>query len=553
MTEQELKNILDKFRGLPSETEWLEFKSAENSFDFNKLGKYFSALSNEANLKKQPSAWLIFGIDDKTKKIKGSQFRPNRASLDSLKSEVANHTTANLTFTEIYDIQLPEGRVVMFQIPPAPMGIPIAWKGHFYGRNDEELGALNIQEIEDIRSQVNNYDWSGEVVEQARLEDLSEEAIAFARKQYANRYGNTEEVSQWDDITFLNKAYVTRQGKITNAAILLLGKPESRHFLLPAQPSIIWVLRNEHNQELGHEHFFLPFILVSNKLYIKIRNLKYVYMPDNTLFPNEVDMYDPFLIRESLHNCIAHQDYLQVRRVNIVEYPNQLIFTNPGDFIPHSIQEVISMDAPPDRYRNPFLVNAMMHLNMIETRGGGIRKMFDIQRKRYFPMPDYDFSKPSTVKMKIYGKILDKNYSKLLIANPEINLETAILLDFIQKGKSDMISEEEIKQLKSQKLIGGRKPHYSVSLKTLESSENQIIYADDKTFKSQVYKKYIIEHIKKHGSATRHEINELLLNSLPELLSTEQKNKRIENIIQEMSGKEIINVGARKTPKWIIN
>lgn len=540
MTEQELKNILDKFRALPSETEWLEFKSAENSFDFNKLGKYFSGLSNEANLKKQPSAWLIFGIDDKTKKIKGSKFRPNRASLDSLKSEIANHTTANLTFTEIYDIQLSEGRVVMFQIPPAPLGIPIAWKGHFYGRNDEELGALNIQEIEDIRSQVNNYDWSGELVEEARLEDLSEEAIAFARKQYANRYGNTEEVSQWDDITFLNKAYVTRQGKITNAAILLLGKPESRHFLLPAQPSIIWVLRNEHKQELGHEHFFLPFILVSNKLYIKIRNLKCVYMPDNTLFPNEVDMYDPFLIRESLHNCIAHQDYLQVRRINIVEYPDQLIFTNPGDFIPHSIQEVISMDAPPDRYRNPFLVNAMMHLNMIETRGGGIRKMFDIQRKRYFPMPDYDFSKPSTVKMKIYGKILDKNYSKLLITNPEIKLETAILLDFIQKGKSNMISEEEIKQLKSQKLIGGRKPHYSVSLKTLELTENQ------------KYKKYILEHIKKNRNATRLDIDQLLFDILPKVMSKQQKKRKISNFLHEMSEKQIENIGTRTASLWVL-
>jgi len=540
MTEQELKNILEKFRELPSETEWLEFKSAQNSFDFNKLGRYFSALSNEANLKKQPSAWLIFGIDDKSKKIKGSQFRPNRASLDSLKSEVANHTTANLTFTEIYEIQMPDGRVVMFQIPPAPVGIPIAWKGHFYGRNDEELSALNIQEIEDIRSQVNNYDWSGEIVEEATIEDLSPEAIAFARKQYANRYGNEEEVSQWDDVTFLNKSYVTRQGKITNTAILLLGQPESRHFLLPAQPSIIWVLKNERNEELGHEHFFLPFILASDKLYVKIRNLKYVYMPDNTLFPNEVDMYDPFLIRESLHNCIAHQDYLQVRRINVVEYPSELIFTNSGDFIPGSIRRVIKMDSPPDRYRNPFLVNAMMHLNMIETRGGGIRKMFDIQRKRYFPMPDYDFSEHSTVKMKIYGRIIDENFTKLLIADDKIDLETAIVLDFIQKGKSNLLPNELIEQLKLQKLVKGRKPNYFVSAKSLQPSENQ------------KYKKYIIEHIKKHGSATRHDIDQLLLGILPKSISDQQKKRKINNLLYEMSGKQIVNTGTRTTSLWIL-
>ena len=64
-TAEELQKKIEKFRKMPSETEWLEFKEARNSYSFDELGKYFSALSNEANLKQKQSGWLIFGIKDK--------------------------------------------------------------------------------------------------------------------------------------------------------------------------------------------------------------------------------------------------------------------------------------------------------------------------------------------------------------------------------------------------------------------------------------------------------------------------------------------------------
>ena len=152
MNQSELRQELDRLCGLPHETEWLEFKEAKNQYDFDKLGKYFSALSNEANLKKQACGWLIFGVKD-DRSVCGSQFRENPAHLDSLKQEIANYTTGNLTFDDIYIVKHPSGRVVMFKIPPALQGVPTAWKGHWYGRNGESLGALSLREIETIRLQ----------------------------------------------------------------------------------------------------------------------------------------------------------------------------------------------------------------------------------------------------------------------------------------------------------------------------------------------------------------------------------------------------------------
>lgn len=107
------------------ETEILEFKEAKNNYDFDKLGRYFSALSSEANLSNVSEAWLIFGVNDK-RNIVGTHFRSNPTDLQSLKPEVANHTTNRITFIDIHEVMTESGRVIMFQIPPAPNGLPIA-------------------------------------------------------------------------------------------------------------------------------------------------------------------------------------------------------------------------------------------------------------------------------------------------------------------------------------------------------------------------------------------------------------------------------------------
>ncbi len=151
MTQSKLLQLLDRLCGIPHETEWVEFKEAKKQYDFDKIGKYFSALSNEANLKNQACGWLVFGVKD-DRSICGSRFREDQAELDNLKQEVAVHTTGNLTFADIYVVNHPNGRVVMFKIPPALTGIPTGWKGYFHGRNGESLGALSLGEIETIRS-----------------------------------------------------------------------------------------------------------------------------------------------------------------------------------------------------------------------------------------------------------------------------------------------------------------------------------------------------------------------------------------------------------------
>lgn len=523
---------LQQFLVANDESEVLEYKEAKNQYDFEKLGKYFSALSNEANLMRKSDAWLIFGIKD-DKSIVGTNFRNDTKSLHSLKAEIANHTTNRITFKEIYETELENKRVVLFQIPSAPQGVPVAWRGHYYGRDASELQPLNIEEFERIRSQIANFDWSIQICKDATIEDLSIEAIDKARELYVRKNPKlASEVPTWDNLTFLNKAKLCIKGQITNTAILLLGKSESEHFISPAIAKITWILKDKDNVQKDYEHFSCPFILSVEEVYKKIRTLKYRYIRKDTLFPEEVDSYDPYIIREALNNCIAHQDYTLGGKINVVEFEDRkLVFSNKGAFIPKTIEHVLLSDAPEEKYRNKFLADAMINLNMIDTIGSGIKKMFSIQRSKYFPLPEYNFENES-VKVTIEGKILDINYAMKLASLPDLNLEEIILLDKVQKAKTLTIGEASI--LKRKNLIEGKRPNYYISSHVAQATDQKDEYIKMRGLNDEHYQAMILQYLKKFEKGKKADFERLLLDKLPDALDEQQKKNKVKNILQKL-------------------
>ena len=553
MTQEELLVILSQLQQLPDETEVVEFKEAKNGYDFTKLGKYFSALSNEANLKRRPCAWLVFGVENKHFHVVGSIFRTRRKDLDSLKGEIADKTTNRITFIEIHELNHPDGkRVVMLQIPAAPKGIPVAFDGHYYGRDGEELSPLNIEEIERIRSQSASDDWSVGVVPDAALDDLDAKAISVARENFKSKFpSNASEVDKWDDITFLNKAKITIKGKITRTAILLLGKEESEHFINPAEAKVRWLLKDAKGNDKDYSIECCPLLLAVDKIYGRIRNLKYRYLKEGTLFPDEIDQYEPYTIREALNNCIAHQDYTKGGRINVVEMDDQLIFTNLGSFIPGSVERVVKENSPEEQYRNKFLASAMFNLKMVDTAGGGIRKMFLYQRERFFPLPDFDLTE-GKVKVTITGKVLDIDYARLLAQNKDLSLDEIMVLDKVQKKLK--LTEIEEKHLREEKLIEGRKPNYYISLRVAQKTGQKAEYSKNRAFDKAYYLDLIEKAIKEHGFVERNDVDELLWTKLPEWMNEKQKKVKINNLLAELRSKgRIKNEGNDTKSKWVLN
>ena len=533
------------------ENEVVEFKEASNNYSFNDIGKYFSALGNEANIRGKNEAWLIFGITNK-KEVLGTNYR-NQGSLQSLKREILNGTNERLTFLEIYTLTISKKRIIVFQIPPAIRGIPTTWNGAAYAREHESVCPLPMNKVDLIRSQI-GMDWSKEVVDEATFDDLDEEAVKkaielFSKKQSTKKSAQ-EILEKLSPIDVLNKAGLTIKGKITRTALLLLGKSEASHYFDGFIPRITWTLYNANNTVKAYEHFDMPMLLAVDKAYAKIRNVKYRYIAaQQTLFPDEVNQYEPELIKEIINNCIAHQDYRLRGKINIEEFEDKLVFINEGAFIPETIEKALEPGYKPPYYRNVFLCNAMANMYMIDTNSMGIPMIYQIQRNKYFPLPTYDLNTINRVKVTVFGKILDKNYTQLLYSNAELDIQTVFLLDKVQK--KEIISKEQFKILKKDGLVEGRYPNIFVSFKIANIVDQKANYIRNKGLDDDICKQLIIKALQTLGEASKQDLMKVLNKALPEILSDAQKSKKVSNLLQNLKAQNIITIsGSNRYAKW---
>jgi ATP-dependent DNA helicase RecG len=338
-------------------------------------------------------------------------------------------------------------------------------------------------------------------------------------------------------------------GAITRTAILLLGRAESTHHLSSGLPQITWILKDAGGVEQDYQHFEPPFLSAVDDLFTRVRNLTIRHMPDGTLFPVEVTQYDPWVLRETLHNCIAHQNYTRGGRINVVEQPGSLLFTNLGKFIPGSVEEVITRDAPLEIYTNPFLARAMVNLNMIDTIGSGIKRAFTLQRKRNFPMPSYDLREEGRVQVRVIGQILDPNYTRMLMSQAELPLLDVIALDKVQKQVP--LAEDEFRSLKSKNLIEGRRPNIYVSANVAKATDSMVDYLKKRGIDIEYGRRMVIELMVGQGSATRSQIDSLLWDKLSNVLSDQQKQDFITNLLQKLRRDGLIEVqGKGQASRW---
>lgn len=534
------------------ENEVVEFKKAENSFDFDDLGKYFSALSNEANLRGLDFAWLILGYDEKKHQLVGTSYKNGEGALNNVKHDFAQHTTDGQTFREIIPIEVEDKRILMFKIPAAPRNIVMKWKGIAYGRDGESLKPLNQSKQDEIRRQTPEPDWSAEIVPDATIDDLDEVAIAKARKMFKKVHSriSAEEVNRWSTEEFLSKCELMVNGKLTRAAIILLGKMFSDSKLRPAVAEVTWTLRDEKKDVVDYEHFSVPFILTVDEILAKIHNLTLREMPGGTLFPDTMKQYDDYTIREALHNCIAHQDYTLRQRINFVENPGFLYYANGGSFIPGTLENALATNGPQRFFRNSCLCKAMVHFNMIDTVSRGIKKMFTEQMERRFPMPDYEIDNDKKeVAVRIYGNVINERYTNLLKDNRNLTLQDCISLDAIQKGLriDDKIAQDLLKR----GLIEGEAPDYTISLSVAKASKQLPGYTKVKGLDKARLKQMVLQLLQNAGEdgARREIIYEYLKDLLPSNKSPGQQLRYLGRLLVEMNEEKTIE---RIGLKWLL-
>ncbi|MCC8117929.1 MAG: putative DNA binding domain-containing protein [Bacteroidales bacterium] len=536
------KNIFYRLWNEP-ENEVVEFKEAKTNFDIDDLGKYYSALSNEANLRGMDFAWLIFGVSDKKREIVGTTFKDSDKALNRLKNDMAQNTTGNHIFREIHPIDVNGKRVLIFQVPASPRNIVMCWRGIAYARNGESLKPLDQGKQDEIRNQSPIKDWSAEIVPNATIKDLDELALAKARIEYAKVHRERipkEEIDSWSLEEFLGKCNLMRDGKLVRAAILLLGKPMSEQKLFPAVAQITWCLNDNGGNPIDYEHFTVPYLLTVDHVLAKIRNLTMWELPEGTLFPDIMQQYDSYTMREALHNCIAHMDYRMEERITIVENPGTLVYANGGSFVPGTVEDVLNTHGPQRYYRNKCLCIAMVNFNMIDTIGRGIKKMYTNQRERSFPMPDYDIdNERREVKVTIYGRVIDEKYTQLLKEDTSLSLKECILLDAVQKHHR--IPAEALRMLREKGLVEGRVPNVTISLKVAQATNQLPQYHKMKGLEKNRLIQMIEQFVgSAKDGATRNEIFQYVSLVLPSGKSPSQKLRILSHVLEEMSTAEKI-------------
>ena len=552
MQMEEIENLLDRLIE-EWENEVVEFKLGNKNISSDEIGRYFSALSNEANLRGLDRAWLVYGVNNKTRGKPGCEYPCDTVSLNKpggLKAQIVEGT-GGLSFAGIH--VLPRGQnsnVILFSIPAAPQGMPVPWKRHYYARAGENLVALGLDKLDSIRGQGLTLDWTAQIVEGSAEELLDTEALSLARMKFADKHSRTvsdEDVANWSTEAFLDKLHLIRGGKLTRAAIILLGKGSAAADVLsPYSPQLVWKLVGE---ECANDIFHPPFILATTELYSRIRNVQVRVLPEDQMLATEVPKYNQKSVLEALNNCIAHQDYSRGERVIVTEYVDRLTFWNGGSFFEGKPTDYVSGDHTPHRYRNPLLASAMRELNMIDTLGYGIHSIYVGQAKRYFPLPDYKTTDVS-VEMTMYGHVVDIAYSTLLIRRGgEMRLDDIMLLDRVQKGLR--ISAEAVKHLRSEGLVEGRVPHLHVSAKIAALTGGEVDYIKKRQKSSKYYHSLILDYLEKFKEATRDKIDELLLDEIRGSLSIEEKKVKISNILTYLRRKGYIyNSGSDAASCW---
>ena len=508
MTELELHQYL--LREYPQENtrcEWKEFKNLKNSFCGDEKDDVISYTSAIANME---GGFLVVGVHDKTLEIVGTDtynYDRQKAIL-RLTERCTNLSSEGLDIEE-YITDDTKKVVWVIHIPKHLPKRPVYAHDKAWQRIEDSLVELTQERLNAILDEplFTDTDWSAVIVSNATIDDLDEVAIAKAKVMFKKVHSRipAAEVNAWSVEEFLSNTGVMIDGGITRAAIILLGKPVSVFKLRPAVVRVTWSLRDEHEDVVDYEHFTAPFILTVDQILAKVHNLTMREMPGGTMFPDVMQQYDDYSMREVLHNCIA---------------------------------------------RNECLCNAMVNFNMIDIVGRGIRKIFNEQWKRHFPMPDYEIDAANKeVAVRLYGNAINEKYTTLLKEKKDLTLEDCILLDAVQKGHR--INETDAKNLLSRGLVEGEYPDLTISLSIARQTKQVPEYTRLKGLEKDKLKQMVIQFLQNSGSegARREFIYKYLKDVLPSNKTEEQQLRIVGRLLVEMNEEGLIG---KEGLRWLV-
>jgi ATP-dependent DNA helicase RecG len=371
---------LDRWLNAQAETERLEFKEARQSYEKEKLLKYCIAIANEGG------GHLVFGITDKLpRRVVGSQAFPSQSSLNEIKSRILEKLRFRVDVTEL---QHPDGRVLVFDIPTRPVGTPLAIDGTYLMRSGEELVPMTPDVLKRIFAE-DQQDWFSQT---ARANASPDDVIALLDTQTyfellkipypTNRDAVLARLQSEDLIG------QTVQGwTISNLAAILLAKKLdafSPALARKAPRVIIYDGINKlktRNETIGNRGYAVGFEGLVDFVHRSAPQNRFV----EEVLREEVKMFPRQALRELIANALIHQDFLATGTSVMVEmYDNRVEISNHG-IPPIKVERFIDEH----RSRNEKLADRMRLFYICEEKGSGIDKVVIAVEMFQLPAPDF--------------------------------------------------------------------------------------------------------------------------------------------------------------------
>lgn len=537
MTEAQLRAAMTA-----PEQEHLEYKAARHRFPREDLCRYCVALSNEGG------GSLVLGVSDRLpRQIVGTDCF---SDLNDIKKRLLD--TLNFR-VDVHEISTEEGRVVTFYCPGRPVGTPRDYHGQYLMRSGESLVPMTADVLARIINE-SETDHSRTLCEGATFADLSPDAIAEFRAHWTRKSGSSA-LNNLSDSQLLEDARLLDGGRITKAAMILLGRKESLSRLLQ-QTELVFEYRQDSSliEHQDRVEYRAGFFLWINDLWNRINARNQTYSIRDGLFRYDVPAFNEDVVREGLLNAVAHRDYREAGSIFVRQYPDRLEITSPGGF-PRgvTVDNIIYQQNP----RNRLVSEALQFCGLVERSGQGADRMFRVSIEEGKNRPDYSGSDEHHVVLLLDGQVRDSRFVEYLNRlaserNMTLLVEDFLILDKVRRGEAAQRDHRErLDHLVDQGIIErvgrGRGVKYLLSQGLYKHVGEAGTYTRHRGLDEDHNRQLVLTHIRNSGSAgaTITEFQQVLPN---------KSRSQINALLKRMKRSGLIKTqGKTKAARWFLD
>lgn len=515
------KLTIEQLRNMRESEDHVEFKRCQQgNLSFNGSDKqkpsdrrkcilgYVVALAN-AN-----GGYLVLGMEDAfPHKVVGTSQCEN--ALGKLENGIYKALQIPVDAYELFDEQ--NNRVVVVEIPRHPVGKALRFEDVPLWRSGEELIPMPDKVLFSILQETDP-DYSQAICEGVTIDDLDKEAIDILKEKYARKQNNPTFTSL-SDRQALSDLKLIEGNKVTNAAVLLVGKAEIIQQNFP-QAKVQHEFRTTEGQERFDKRlsFVAPFYILIDQLWKAVNDRNGSVPVQEGAYMFDIPFFNEEVIREVINNAFAHRDYRLASEIVIKQYPTKLSVISPGGFpIGVTLENILTVSSTP---RNRLLADVLAATGIVERSGQGMDVIFRLTLSEGKQTPDYSKTNDYQVTAILSATVKDpgfalfiKSIQQELPENQKLSVFDVLTFCAIREGKQPK-DKEIAKRLYSMGYLEKRGKtsaiRYILPRRYYELTGNQSEYSELTDWDDEQIWSVLFRYLKKYGTAKKTDIAKLI-------------------------------------------